>query len=306
MNRVAAIDIGTNTVLMVVLERTSHETFNVLCDEHAIARMGKSVDSQKIILPESFERVENCLLRYKSIAEKLNVDKIVVCGTSALRDAKNQREFIDYIKSRLGITIQVLSGKEEARLTYIGSLVGWYEKMNTPVAVVDIGGGSTELAFGESTRLVSSMSIDIGSVRITERYLLHSPPETDELEEASAVIRAHLSTLPRVPISTTFVGVAGTITTLAAYIQNLITFQTSKIHRFMLWKDKVDLAYNTLKDLPYTELLSIPSIHPQRADIILAGILIVRLLMEEYNLSAITVSTQGLRYGLAYETLFAD
>lgn len=306
MRRVAAIDIGTNTILMVVAERVSETSFRVLRDEHAIARLGKGVDAQKRILPETFERVLWYLQKYKGIAEELQVDAIIACGTSALREASNQKEFIDYMNHHLGITIQVLSGQEEAQLSFLGTLVGWFDEYTGSVAVLDIGGGSTELAYGLGFQLLSSKSVDIGSVRITERYLKHSPPLPDEIATATEYIRTQIEQLPKIPASTQLIGVAGTITTLAALIQNLTTFQVEKIHRFPIQRDQINAAYEMLKNLSHPEILAIPSIHPQRADIIFAGILLLRTFVEMYNIERITVSTQGLRYGLAFRALFSE
>ena len=303
MKRVAAIDIGTNTILMVIAECTAESVFHFLHEEHSIARLGNKVDSNHTILPDSIERVEEILQKYTAIARKFNVNEIVACGTSVFRDAANREEVVEYFYQKFGISIRILSGDEEGRLTYIGALIGWWNSNNDDVAVIDIGGGSTELSFGKGLNYIGSASINIGAVRITERILKSSPPSPSAIEEAIYEINNHLLQLPSLSAKTKFVGVAGTLTTLASYVQKLRSFEKEKVHKFLLTREQVENSFQELKRLSLVELHQIQSINPKRADIIVAGILILRQIMEKYNVSKILVSTQGLRYGIAYEAL---
>ncbi|KXK57172.1 MAG: exopolyphosphatase [Chlorobi bacterium OLB7] len=178
----STIDIGTNTILMVTAQANPGGAIQILGDEHAIARLGKGVDASRTILPETFGRVADFLLRYRQIAEWHHADRIVAFGTSALRDARNQQQFIAEMAERTGITIQVLSGQEEAQWTYRGALFGLaVAPTPSPIAVLDIGGGSTEIAVGDGTSLQHSISLDIGAVRLAERCFSGLPPSAAEL-----------------------------------------------------------------------------------------------------------------------------
>ncbi len=302
MNRIAAIDIGTNTILMVIAEYDENSGMKVLHDEHAIARLGKGVDAQHRILPETVQRVEKVLDKYRSIAHSFDIATIVACGTSALRDATNRYEFIEYIHQKLGIRISVLSGTDEAQLTFLGALVGWWNE-DLPVGVLDIGGGSTELSIGKGLILKKSSSIDVGSVRLTERILKSSPPTDTEIQTASQFIKEHIHQFPPLESNTALVGVAGTVTTLAAIDLGLVDFRAEKIHTHKLSIEAIRKVFDTLKQLNVSQLKTIPAIHPDRADIIVAGTLILLTIMEALSIEHITVSTQGLRYGIAYNAL---
>lgn len=304
VRRVAAIDIGTNTILMLIAERGSGNSLVVLRDEHSIGRLGKGVDAQKNILPETFERVLRILRTYRGIAEEYSVDAIVACGTSALRDAANQQSFLTVVREELGINIQVISGETEAQLTYRGALAGWADTATSSFAVLDIGGGSTELSYGKGLTLKESRSIDIGAVRITERLLHTSPPSATAIEEAQLYIQKQVASYPLLPPNTQLVAVAGTPTTLAAYVQQLDRFDATKIHQYTLTFTDILRAYNELRVLSLEELHRIPSIHPDRADILLAGIIILMAVMKRYTMQNVLVSTQGLRYGIAHNVLF--
>ena len=176
--RLASIDIGTNTILMLIAEIGKDGAMEVLRDEHTIARLGKGVDEKGSIQKETFARISNILKDLRSIARYYNVDRIIACGTSALRDAKNSREFLDFIEQEVNLKINVISGIEEAELTYLGATSDLKPDISGHrYAVLDIGGGSTEISFGNRSCMESAYSIDIGSVRLTERILKQSPPD---------------------------------------------------------------------------------------------------------------------------------
>jgi exopolyphosphatase / guanosine-5'-triphosphate,3'-diphosphate pyrophosphatase len=297
--RISAIDIGTNTILMLIADVREDGTISVVRDEHTIARLGKGVDSSKRILPETFERALNLLSKLKSISDDNGSKNIVACGTSALRDAINRDEFIEFIQSKLGITIQVLSGDEEARLTYLGGASEYFlQTPNQSFAVLDIGGGSTELVAGLGSAVLQQQSMDIGAVRITERFLHSSPPTSSELHLAQSEIENHLESLFLLSEATQLIGVAGTVTTLAAIDLQLETFSAERIHGYRLQRERIDQVYDQLKVLPLEKILKIPQILPMRADIILAGIIILRAVLTRNKKDEIIVSDRGLRYGL--------
>jgi len=297
--RIAAIDIGTNTILMLIAEVRSDGTINIITDHHQIARLGKGVDEHRIIQEETFHRVLGILREQKVIAQSHSVEHIVVCGTSALRDSVNAQDFIDFVRQNIGLDIQVISGQKEAELTYHGVISDYYPSNSAQsYAVVDIGGGSTELITGSDSEIKSYASIDIGSVRLTERFLKKSPPSESAINNSCTYIHNQLKSLPPLHPDVKLIGVAGTLTTLAALDLHLAYFDPYKVDRHVLTLDTINRIFDDLKLCTYDQLKGLPQIHPLRADIILAGILILREILTYLRIPRIIVSVRGLRHGL--------
>jgi exopolyphosphatase/guanosine-5'-triphosphate,3'-diphosphate pyrophosphatase len=301
--RLASIDIGTNTVLMLVADVRRDGSLVVVRDEHFIGRLGKGVDEYGIIVQETFHRIHGILSQLKSIADSLGIQHISACGTSALRDAKNRQEFIDFMKEKLALEIQILSGTEEAELTYLGAISDYPMKSDSEnYTVLDIGGGSTEIVTGSGDHVISSASMDIGSVRLTERILKNNPPDRTALDHAVQIVRDQLKTSGPLSPAATIIGVAGTLTTLAALDLRIAEFDKNIINRHILTIETIDKIFHELRPLTLDQLRSYPQIHPSRADILLAGIIILRETLWKMNASKITVSDRGLRYGIAIKT----
>jgi exopolyphosphatase/guanosine-5'-triphosphate,3'-diphosphate pyrophosphatase len=298
--KIAAIDIGTNTILMLIAEVAENRILKIIRDEHAIARLGRGVDENRRIGSEAFERVFGFLQSYRQIALQEGVETIRACGTSALRDAANREEFVKFIFEKTGIKIRILSGNEEALLTYRGALWGFAESDDI-CGVLDIGGGSTELIFGRGASVFEGKSLDIGSVRLTERFLRKSPPDLEAILTASEYIRNQLKLFPMLAHGSILYGVAGTLTTLAAIDQDLEAFDGPKIHGYRLQRSHIDSIFKRLAGLTLPDLLRYPAIVPDRADILIGGILILREILAHYSIPDIVVSRQGLRYGMMLE-----
>jgi exopolyphosphatase/guanosine-5'-triphosphate,3'-diphosphate pyrophosphatase len=297
--RCASIDIGTNTILMLIADVGQDGVISVVRDEHFIARLGKGVDEHGIIQKDTFERVRGILIQLKTIAVSNKVQNIFTCGTSALRDAANRHEFIDYIKNEVGFEIQILSGREEAEMTYLGAISGVArQSFGSKYAVLDIGGGSTELVVGIDDKVVSAVSMDIGSVRITERILKTSPPTAKAIDESIQFIGENLKKVPVFDSNTELIGVAGTLTTLAALDLKLPAFNSSLVQHHTLTTDAIESIFNELKALSLEQIKNYPQINHARADILLAGILILIETMKKVNKQNITTSVRGLRYGI--------
>lgn len=295
--KIASIDIGTNTILLLIAEVQHGVISHILHDQQVFARLGKGVDADRIINQETFIRAEGFLRQYKTTCDSYGVERICATGTSALRDASNKEEFIAYIAERTGITIEVLSGEDEALWTYRGGIsefTGRAEKFS----VIDIGGGSTEIILGTAEQITAKTSIDLGSVRLTERILKDSPPEIPALLEAHALIASLMPPLTKQTASTFAVGVAGTVTTLAALHQQLPRYMPERVSGYLLHRDDIGAMFGMLKDKSVAQILAFPQITTGRADIILAGIMILMGYMESSGLNAVTVSDRGLRYGI--------
>jgi exopolyphosphatase/guanosine-5'-triphosphate,3'-diphosphate pyrophosphatase len=290
----ASIDLGTNTCLLLIV---NGDTDHVVADYSTIVRLGQKVDGERKLHPEAVERTLNCL---KGYAEKLRSaggdPQTTVCvATSQARDAKNGAEFFARVKQETGFQFKVISGDEEARLTFQGALLpGMKPELS---AVIDIGGGSTEL-IGK----IGGKSLDMGSVRFTERFL-KSDPVTDEefwacQAEADRMLESMLEWRRKLPEGLTLVGVAGTATTLAAWHLELPKFDAAKIDALTLTRGDVHRMVEELKWRSIEERCGLPSMEAKRADVILAGALILWRAMEMLNFSELRVSTRGLRYGV--------
>ncbi len=297
--RVAAIDIGTNTILLLIADVEADGSISMIRDEQVIARLGKGVDANRQISGETLERARSYLSSYKEMIDAAGVQRVIAAGTSFLRDARNQKEFVEFIRNKLGIEVRILSGEEEANLTYQGSVSEFRTNEQQHFAVLDIGGGSTELTLGINEEVHQHTSIDVGSVRITERFLRVSPPSPDSLAEARQFIKNSLSVVPQPHRPTRFIGVAGTLTTLAAIDLRLKHYDRTTVTGHVLSYETINSIFEELKGKSIDEIRSYPQILAGRSDILLAGVLILLEVLRATRMDSITVSDSGLRFGLA-------
>ncbi len=295
---IASIDIGTNTILMLIAEVSPGGTIRTISDEQVIARIGKGVDRSGAIAWDAFTRSEDYLTRYLEKARAHNVDVVRVTGTSALRDAHNRDDYLDYMHQRLGIDIEILNGEDEALWTYGGAISGIVDKKGS-YAVLDIGGGSTELTVGRGLHIVQRKSLDIGCVRLTEKHLSHTPPTDGEVAALLENIDAAILAYPDFDVrNTTFVGVAGTVTTLAAIERGLTSYDGEAIAGTVLETESILKRFEQFRRLSREQLQGKLRIDPGRADIILVGVAILARFMSTRGIPSITVSERGLRYGI--------
>jgi exopolyphosphatase/guanosine-5'-triphosphate,3'-diphosphate pyrophosphatase len=308
--KATAIDIGTNTVLMLIADLREDGVITTLRDEIAFPRLGRGVDKSNLISRESLGRVLSVLRDYKKLSDSLGSNKIIACGTSALRDAKNSDEVVQTIREEIGINVEVLSGEEEARWTFLGALTNEDEsplqsdRDQSRFAVIDIGGGSTEITTGTPSHADKRHSVDVGCVRLTERYLQSSPPSPNELQRAAASVQKALAELDEIdPTTCGLVGVAGTLTTLAALDQNLSKFEAARVDGHVLLLERIKKIFEQLRTQTVRQLQSSPVISSGRADVLLAGILILIEFMTSRRFDQIKVSARGLRYGLLLREL---
>jgi len=297
--RLTTIDIGTNTVLLLVADVDATGNIHTLRYEQRIPRPGRGVDENRKINKDAFARVLDVLKEYKQISESLHSERIIACGTSALRDATNGEEFVEFIKNKTGIAVEILSGDEEALWTYQGAISG-LSNLGDRIAVIDIGGGSTEVIVGNHSTIQNKISLNIGSVRITERFFKHTPPLPQEIEFATEFIGDEFAQLRQFDLKDTkLVGVAGTVTTLAAMAQNLPRFDLEKISGCVLTYQTVGNLLHELCMMRLDEIRAIPSMSSGREDVITAGTLILFEFMKYNGLKTIITSERGVRYGLA-------
>lgn len=302
--RSAFIDIGTNTILCLIAEIRDTGRFRVLQDLAEISRLGKGVDQAGLISAEGEQRSVAVLERYLDQCKSLGVEEIVAVGTSALRDAKNSDEVRARFRDKLGIDVRVISGDEEAAYSFMAVERG-LALAGQELLVVDIGGGSTEFIRGNHAGISRAVSIDLGSVRLTERYLHSDPVKPDEVQSIIALIDQALALLPARGIGAetalALIGVAGTFTTLAAMEKQLARYSHAEVHGSTLSLEQVRRQLCILQEKSVEERKRLVGLEPKRADVIFAGAVMVERIMIFCRVDQVVVSDQGVRYGLLYQ-----
>jgi exopolyphosphatase / guanosine-5'-triphosphate,3'-diphosphate pyrophosphatase len=303
--RCAFLDIGTNTILCLIAELESGGAFRVLDDLADIARLGEGVDASRRITEQGEQRSVEVLKEYLKRCRVLGVEEIVAVGTSALRDAENSAEVRERWRRDLGLNVRVISGDEEAAYSYLAVQKGL--ALCRALLVIDIGGGSTEFIRGNRSGVLEAVSLDLGSVRLTERFL-HSDPVN--AAERAAMIKAMDGELAASADrwrdqrpALTLVGIAGTFTTLAAVEKKLTRYSHSEVHGSILTVAEVRRQVRLFSARTLAELKAIPGLEPKRADVILAGACLVERIMTFFDSQRLIVSDQGVRYGLLHERL---
>ncbi|MCC6556220.1 MAG: Ppx/GppA family phosphatase [Polyangiaceae bacterium] len=351
--RVAAIDIGTSSVLLLVAERRDGALVPV-AERATITRLGQGVDAARALAPEAVDRTLACLSRYAEEIRALGAERVDAVGTSAMRDAAGGEAFVARARELLGVAPRVISGAEEAALTFAGALTG-LALPPVPRIVFDLGGGSTEIivgppgstfgapgrashgapcapnpgsTFGAPGRashgapcapspegdVLGAVSLDVGSVRLTERHVRADPPSPAELSALRGAARAALRAAPALPASDgpppVLVGVAGTVTTIAALVHDVTPYDGARVHGARLTRREVAATTTRLAALPLAERRLLPALDPARADVIVAGSILVEEIMacatgsrggQDESSGELIASDRGVRWGLAQQ-----
>jgi exopolyphosphatase/guanosine-5'-triphosphate,3'-diphosphate pyrophosphatase len=291
--RVAAVDQGTNTTRLLVADIEDGELEEV-AKRIEITRLGEGVDSRHRLLPVPITRVRNVLTDYRREAERLGAERILLVATSAVRDAENGEAFLGEIEWSFGFVTRLLSGDEEAELTFRGAVDG---RIGSTL-VIDPGGGSTEFVVGEGGAILSRTSVDLGSVRLTERFLHSDPPTSEELDATAASVR---STLPPAPEADHAVGVSGTITTLAALDLGLDEPEGVGTHGHRLTPGAIRAQRERLAAMPLALRERLHGLHPKRAPVIVAGAVLVEQILDAFGLDSLEVSERDILHGAALQ-----
>ncbi|MBX3327772.1 MAG: Ppx/GppA phosphatase family protein [Nitrospira sp.] len=298
--RLAGIDIGTLTCRLVVADLASGQPLKELRSERRILRLGEGVDQTKRLSPAAMDRVIHCLQEWRRIIESHQVEATAVVATSAVRDASNRAEFLARVKTECGFEVELISGAEEARRTLLGIRSGLPAGV-TDILALDIGGGSTEFILDRSDQSLITRSIDIGVVRLCERLLRHDPPTEEEVSQA----RTWITRETQFAITemgdyrqVTFVGTAGTITALAAMAQKLSTYESGRIHNYVLKLETIQELEQTLLSRTKANRIGLPGLEKNREEVIAAGAIIIRTIMETLGQKKCLVSDFGLREGV--------
>lgn len=299
--RVASIDIGTNTILLLIADVERGNVHPIL-ERETIARLGEGVQKTGLLSQTAMERGIQTLSEYLGRCRSMGVEKIFAVGTSALREAGNAQDFLKSVHERLGLTIEIISGEEEALFSFL-AVVRDLQEVESPIVVLDVGGGSTEFILGRGDAIQDWVSLPLGAVRFTEQFLLSDPVQEEEWKRMEEAIRERLSRLPRSTEPVSMVSVGGTGTTLASIEQGLNEFEVEKIHHFRLTKEALANQLHLFRSKAIEERKRIPGLAPERADVILAGGAILYMAMEELDCPSVLISTQGVRYGVLYKKL---
>lgn len=290
----AAIDCGTNSTRLLVSDGTTLERLN------RITRLGQGVAASGRLADDAIERVLACLRDYREVIDRHGVSAVRMACTSAVRDAANRDAFLDAAEAVIGVRPEMISGEEEANLSFRGATAD-LDPLDGPFLIVDIGGGSTEFAVG-SDGLEGAVSIDMGCVRLTEQYLDSDPPTAEELSACLSVVELHLDDvareLPGSAKARRLVGLAGTITTVAAVEQGLAEYDPERIHHFILTKDAAEDVFRTLATESLEDRKHNPGLEPARADVIVAGCCILVDVMRYFGFAECLVSEADILDGL--------
>ena len=299
---VAAIDIGTNTVLLLVAERDASGQLVALEERATITRLGEGVDKTRTLAPAAIERTNAAIDRYADIVDRLGVQRVDVVGTSAMRDAGGGEAVRGHVKAKLGVEARTISGDEEARLTFAGALSGIPSVgTSSHVRVFDIGGGSTEVVHGDRAKsaVLFAHSYDVGSVRLTERHVKSDPPTQAELTAVRESARSAFASVPAFESDLPPVGIAGTMTTLAAVSLKMEVYDGARVHGLRMPVTEIERVITELARLPQEQRCAVPGLEPKRADVIVAGGLIALADLEHVGASELMISDRGVRWGLA-------
>jgi len=296
----AGIDIGTLTCRLLIGRVAGDGRLTEVQSDRRILRLGEGVDRDRLLRPAAVARVVETLRDWRAVINSHHVDAQIAVATSAVRDARNREEFLGRVMQEVGFKIEVISGEEEARRTLLGIRSGLPAGVTT-ILGLDIGGGSTEFMLDRPGRAPVIRSIDIGVVRLTERLLTRDPPASDEVQAARELIRketeqASIALGERDGV--TLVGTAGSITTLAAMAQKLSTYEPLRIHNYRLSLDTIRALEREILGRTTAQRREMPGLEAGREDVVVAGTLILRGVMETLGFSEGLVSDVGLREGI--------
>ncbi|ABD13270.1 Ppx/GppA phosphatase [Frankia casuarinae] len=326
MSRVAAIDCGTNSIRLLVAD-VEGSTLHELTRQMEIVRLGAGVDRTGELAPEALARTFTALRDYAEQIERLGASRVRMVATSATRDARNRHELVAGVRAILGVDPEVISGNEEAALSFggaIGDLVGRAGSFDagsfdasssagsvegaptgpvaTPILLADIGGGSTELVLGDVSGVRAARSVNVGCVRLAERHLHDDPPTGAQAAAIVADVHAALDLAARtVPLTeaATLVGVAGTVTTVAALAADLPEYDPTRIHLSVTTAEQVAQVTDRLLRMTHDQRAALPVMHPGRVDVIAAGALVLRTLVERTGAAAVVASERDILDGIA-------
>ncbi|MEE9166466.1 MAG: Ppx/GppA phosphatase family protein [Candidatus Neomarinimicrobiota bacterium] len=296
--RLASLDLGTNALLLTIADWEG-TSLNPVYEDATLIRLGQDLKRGGLLHPDAKERCLDALSTYSVIVSRHKVEKTIAVATEALRRASDGGKFLNDIREKWGISFRIIPPKEEARTTFKATQKE-FAYLDRNLLMFDIGGGSTEIVYGDTGKIHSMTSLDIGTVTVTEQFIRHDPIPSAELEVADKFVREILAPVSQETRDLAGVGIAGTITTLKAVTLEMETYDHAIVHRSTLTRAQIDDLLKLFTSMTVEERLVLKGLPEMRADIIPAGVLITQAIMDAYGLSEIYVSDRGLRWGLLY------
>jgi exopolyphosphatase/guanosine-5'-triphosphate,3'-diphosphate pyrophosphatase len=298
--RCAVIDVGTNSVKFVIAERTEDGSWTTVVDRAEVTRLGEGLDDGGELRAEPLERTVEAVAAMVDEAREAGVAEIAAVGTAGLRIASNSATFLDAVRERAGVEVEVISGEEESRLAYL-AVTSALDLGDSTLVVFDTGGGSSQFTFGRGDRVDERFSVNVGAVRFTERFGLDGVVDEQTLGAARDAIATDLDRLDGRPVPDVVVGMGGAVTNLAAVKHELATYDPSVIQGATLEAAEVDRQIELYRTRTAEERRDIVGLQPKRAEVILAGALIVHTVLARLGRDRLTVSDRGLRHGVLTE-----
>ena len=301
--KLATLDVGSNTVMMLIAERDASGAVKVIADLGRITRLGRGVDARGRLDHEAAARTLEAIVEFAQRARALGAERIEGVATAALRDAADGTEFLAQVKARAGVALEIITGETEAELSYLAVARGLALDPAARILIVDIGGGSTELIRAEPGRKLDLVSLQLGSVRLTERIVHNDPPTAREAAELRLAVSDALQETGWDFRPDVMVGIAGTVTTVCAVALGLASYDAKVVHGHRLSHDEVIAAIAKFGAVPLAERRHLRGLEAGRADVIFAGAAILERIMGHFHLGEVTVSDQGVRWGLLWRAL---
>lgn len=297
MPRYAVIDVGTNSVKFNISERRDDGTWQTLVDRAEITRLGEGLVKTGEISADAMTRTVSAIAAMASEAQDAGVSALAAVGTMGMRTARNSRQFIDAVEQRCGVRIEIIPGEEEGRLAYLAVKSG-LGLASGSLAIFDTGGGSTQFTFGRGASVEERFSLNVGAVRFTEKYGLANVVSPEQLRSAMGDIASELARVDGRPAADTLVGMGGAITNIAAVKHQLAKYDPKVIQGSVIERPEVERQIELYRSRSLEQRRAIVGLQPKRADVILAGACIVKIVMDKLAKDKLCVSDRGLRHGV--------
>lgn len=299
--KIAIVDIGTYSTRMLIVAIHPDNSFQEILSIGRITSLGRNLKQTGMLQKDAMEETISTLREYSMLAREYQVSKIVAVATQACREAKNADEFLEKVK-HLGVDVRVISGEEEARLSFFATARAL--EIQDRFVVIDQGGGSTEFAYGEGPNLIEGVSFPFGIVNLTENFIRSDPPAQEEILSLKEYVKEQISKVCQImKDNSQLVGLGGTITTVVALEKQLFPYNSKKVHGSVLTYDAITKWLNRLSSMTVNQRKAIPMIEDRRAEAIVAGIAIFQTAMEVFQRETIKVSEWGIRHGILLSLL---
>ena len=305
MKRAAVIDIGSNSIKFLVGERREDGSVKVIAEGNEILRLGEGLHESGRLSADAMERNAEAAASFAQQAGAFGAEEIRCVGTMALRSAANSGAFLTMVKERCGLDVEIISGEEEARLSYLAVLSALPDAKED-VVIFDTGGGSTEFIYGRGREVVKRFSVNIGSVRLTETFFPDDPVRKEKIPQVLEQIASELGRAGVEASGGKLVGIGGTVTTMAAVSHKMTRYDPEVIQGSVLRREEVLRQIAAYSSKTVAQRCEMHGLQPKRADVILAGACILQVIMERLGADELTVSDRGVRHGLAWEILHQD